>query len=55
MIVDALKGSMVVDALNQKLYAMHATTISMCKSNLKNRILKVLVKYEHYRQVKEGL
>jgi hypothetical protein len=31
------KENKVVDALNRRVHAMHATTISMCKSDLKNR------------------
>jgi hypothetical protein len=49
------KENKVVDALNRRIHAMHATTISMCKSDLKNRILEALISDEHYLQVKEGL
>jgi hypothetical protein len=33
---------------------MHAIAISMCKSDLKNKILEVVISNEHYLQVKEG-
>jgi hypothetical protein len=39
----------------EEIHAMHATTISMCKSYLKNIILEVVISDEHYLQVKEGL
>jgi hypothetical protein len=49
------KENKVVDALSRRVHAMHATTISMCKSYLKNIILEVVISDEHYLQVKEGL
>jgi hypothetical protein len=36
------KENKVVDALNRRVHAMHATTISMCKSDLRNIILEVV-------------
>jgi hypothetical protein len=42
------KENKVVDALNRRVHAMHATTISMCKSDLRNKILEVVTLDEHY-------
>jgi hypothetical protein len=49
------KENMVIDALNRRVYAMYVTTITMCKSDLKNKILESLISDEYYLQVKEGL
>jgi hypothetical protein len=49
------KNNKVVDALNRRVHEMHVTTISMCISDLKRRILQGLALDEHYAQVKEGL
>jgi hypothetical protein len=34
---------------------MHATTINMCRTYLKDKILEVVILDQHYVQVKEGL
>jgi len=49
------KDNKVFNAPKRRIHAMNAITISMCKSDFKNRILKDLISYEHYLQVKEGL
>jgi hypothetical protein len=46
------KENKVVDALNRRIHLMHATTISMHQSDLKNKILDVVVTDQHYLQVK---
>jgi hypothetical protein len=45
----------VVDAVNKRVHEMHATTISRCKIDLKDRILEVVTIDQHYVQVKEVL
>jgi hypothetical protein len=45
----------VVDALNKRVHEIHATTISMYNSDLKDRILEVVIVDLHYVQVKESL
>ena len=45
------KENKVVDALSTRVHAMHATTISMCKSDLKARILEIVISYQRYIQV----
>jgi hypothetical protein len=45
----------VVDTLNRRVYEMHATMISMCRIDLKDIILEVVITYHHYVQVKERL
>jgi hypothetical protein len=42
------KENKVVDALNKRVHLMHATTVSMHQSNLKRRILDVVVTDKHY-------
>jgi hypothetical protein len=49
------KENKVVDALNRGVHLMHATTISMHQSDLKHKILNVVVTDQHYLQVKESL
>ena len=49
------KENKVVDALSIRVHLMHATTVSMHQSNLKSRILDVVVTDQHYLQVKESL
>jgi hypothetical protein len=49
------KENKVVDALSRRVHLMHATTISMHQSDLKRRILDVVVTDQHYLQVKESL
>jgi hypothetical protein len=49
------KENKVVDALNRRVHLMHATTVSMHQSDLKRRILDVVVTDQHYLQVKESL
>jgi hypothetical protein len=49
------KYNKVVDALSRRVHLMHATTISMHQSDLKNKILDVVVTDQHYLQVKEIL
>jgi hypothetical protein len=46
------KENKVVDALNRRVHLMHATTISMHQSDLKRRILDVVVTDQHYLQGK---
>jgi hypothetical protein len=43
----------VVDALNRRVHKMHATTISVYKTNLKDRIIEAVTMDQHYVQVKE--
>jgi hypothetical protein len=49
------KENKVVDALSKRVHEMHATTISMYKSDLKDRILEVAKLDQHYLQTKETL
>jgi hypothetical protein len=49
------KENKVVDALNRRVHEMHATTISMCKSDLKDIILEAAKLDQHYVQTKEKL
>jgi hypothetical protein len=49
------KENKVVDALNKRVHEMHVTTISMCKFDLRNRILEVVTSEEHYLHIKDGL
>jgi hypothetical protein len=49
------KENKVTNVLNRKIHAMHATQIITFKLYLKNRILEVVISYEHYLQVKKGL
>jgi hypothetical protein len=49
------KENKVVDALNRRVHKMHATTISMYMTDLKDRILEVVTTNQHYVQVKESL
>jgi hypothetical protein len=49
------KENKVVDALSRRVHLMHATTISMHQSDLKRKILDVVVTDQHYLQVKESL
>jgi hypothetical protein len=45
----------MVDALSSWVHEMHATTISMYKSNLINIILEATKSYQHYLETKEKL
>jgi hypothetical protein len=49
------KENKVVDALNIRVHEMHATTVSMYNSYLKDKILEVVTIDQHYVQVKERL
>jgi hypothetical protein len=49
------KKNKVVDALNRRVHEMHATTISMCRMYLKDKILETLTIYPHCVQFKEFL
>jgi hypothetical protein len=49
------KENKVVDALSRRVHLMHATVVSMHQSDLKRRILDVVVTDQHYLQVKENL
>jgi hypothetical protein len=42
------KENKVVGALSRRVHLMHATTVSMHRSNLKRKILDVVVTYQHY-------
>jgi hypothetical protein len=46
------KEKKIVDALSRRVHLMHATTISMHRSDSKSIILDVIVTYQHYLQVK---
>jgi ribosomal protein S24E len=48
------KENRVADAWNSKMHVMHMTTINICKSDLKSRVVESLVVDEHYVQVKDG-
>jgi hypothetical protein len=45
----------VVDALNRRVHEMHATTISMYKSDLKDIILEAAKSDQQYMEIKEKL
>jgi hypothetical protein len=49
------KENKVVDALNRRVHEMHATTISMYMSDLKDKILEAANSDQHYLQIKEAL
>jgi hypothetical protein len=49
------KKNKVFDALSRRVHLMHATTFSMHQSELKSRILDVVVTNQHYLQIKEIL
>jgi hypothetical protein len=49
------KENKVSDALSRRVHTMHATAVSMHRSDLKRRILDGLVTEQHYLQVKERL
>jgi hypothetical protein len=49
------KENKFVDALSRIIHLMHATTVSMHQSDLKRRILDVVVTDQHYLQVNEIL
>ena len=55
LILTYIKQNKVVDAINIRTHAMCAKTISMCKSNMKNRVLQALISYEYYLEVNERL
>jgi hypothetical protein len=45
----------LVDALNRRVDEVHATTISMYKSNLKDKIVEAAKSDQHYMETKEKL
>jgi hypothetical protein len=45
----------VVDAFNKRVHEMHVATISMCKTDLKDKILESITTDPHYAQIKEIL
>jgi hypothetical protein len=45
----------VVDELSRRVHAMHVTTISMYKYELKDRILEATKSDQHYVETKEKL
>ena len=45
----------VADALNRRVHDMHVSSISMYKSDLKTRILEVVITDTHYLHIKQGL
>jgi hypothetical protein len=49
------KQNKFVDALSKSVHPMHAIAISMHRSDLKSKILNVVVIDQHYLHVKEGL
>ena len=49
------KENKVADALNKRVHEMHAKTISMYQSNLKDRILEATKSDKKYMEVKETL
>jgi hypothetical protein len=49
------KENKVVDALSRRVHEMHATTINMCQSNLKDRIIEAGKLDKKYMEVKEKL
>jgi hypothetical protein len=49
------KENKVVDALSRRVHEMHATTISMCKYDLKDKILEAAKLDQHYVQTTEKL
>ena len=46
------KDNKVVDALSRRVHPMHASIVSMFKSNLNTIILEVIISDEHYLQLK---
>jgi hypothetical protein len=49
------KENKVNDALNRRVHEMHATTISMYKTNLKIIILEAIKSDQLYLQIKESI
>jgi hypothetical protein len=49
------KENKVVDALNRRVHEMHATTISMYQSDLKDKILEAAKSDQKYMELKEKL
>lgn len=49
------KENKFIDALNRKVHEMHATTISMHKFDLEDKILVVSNSSQHYVQIKESM
>jgi hypothetical protein len=49
------KENKVADALSRRMHEMHATTISMYKSNLQDRILEAAKSDPHYTETKEKI
>jgi hypothetical protein len=49
------KENKVANAISRRIHAMHATNISMCKSDLRNIILEAVTSNEHCFRIKEGL
>jgi hypothetical protein len=49
------KENKVVDALSRRLCELHATSISMYQSDLKDRILEVAKSYLQYKELVEKL
>jgi hypothetical protein len=47
------KENKVVDALSRRVHEMHATTISMYKSDLKDKILEAAKSDQQYMAIKE--
>jgi hypothetical protein len=41
----------VDDALNRRVHELHATTISMYESDLKDRILEAIKSYSQYMEI----
>jgi hypothetical protein len=48
------KENKVVDALNRRVHEMHATTISMYQTNLKDKILEATKSDQQYMEIKEN-
>jgi hypothetical protein len=48
------KENKVIDSLRSRVHEMHAKTISMYKSYLKDRILEVANSYQQYMEIKEN-
>jgi hypothetical protein len=55
--IDHIKGkeNKVVDSLSIRVHLMHSKKIGMHQSDLKSKILDVVVRNLHYLQVKESL
>jgi hypothetical protein len=49
------KENQVVDALNRRTHEKHITTISMCKSDLKDKIIATTISDQQYLKIKETL